>query len=198
MKLGYARVSSTSQSLDVQRTLLIHADCDRIFEEKRSGTSMDPGSRPELQALLRTVRPGDEVYITRLDRLARSVPDLLKISSFLEEWHVSLHVLQQNIETKTPAGRLFFTILAAIAQFETELRKERQTEGIAAAKAAGVYKIHVRKPHFDYAAMERRANLDGKTVAQIAKEFGCAEWTVRRAIKRYRREHGLVPAMAAE
>ena len=131
--VGYARVSSVGQSLDVQLDKL--RDCDKIFQEKKSGTS---DKRPKLQACLEYAREGDAVVVTRLDRLARSTLHLCQIADQLESKKVHLQVIDQNINTSDATGRLLFNMLSAIAQFETELRAERQADGIQKAKERGV------------------------------------------------------------
>src|SRR2546428_8204939 len=124
--VGYARVSSVGQSLDVQREKL--KPCDKIFQEKHSGTS---GKRPQLQACLDYIREGDTLVVTRLDRLARSTLHLCQIADLLARKGVHLHVLDQQVDTHSSTGRLLFGMLSVIAQFELELRAERQREGIA-------------------------------------------------------------------
>ncbi len=131
--IGYARVSSVGQSLDAQREKL--ADCDKVFEEKRSGTS---SSRPELENCLNYLREGDRLVITRIDRLARSTLHLCQIAERLEKEGVAFVVLDQNIDTSDSAGRLLFNMLGAIGQFETEIRAERQMDGIERARKRGV------------------------------------------------------------
>ena len=131
--VGYARVSSVGQSLDVQLDKL--KQCDKIFQEKESGAS---SSRPSLQACLEYVRGGDTLVVTRLDRLARSTLHLCQIAAELESKRVDLRVLDQNIDTSDATGRLLFNMLGAIAQFETEIRAERQREGIRKAQERGV------------------------------------------------------------
>ncbi len=133
--VGYARVSSIGQNLDVQLDQLREYGCDEIFREKYSGRS---AARPALKECLRYVRRGDILVITRLDRLARSTLDLHRILVELQENQVGFVVLDQAIDTTTSAGKLVFGILAAVAEFETHLRKERQAEGIARARAEGV------------------------------------------------------------
>ncbi len=132
-KVGYARVSTVGQNLSVQLDKL--SDCDKIFQEKESGAS---DSRPQLKACLDYLREGDVFVVTRLDRLARSTLHLCQIAEILKEKDVSLQVIDQNINTEDATGRLLFNMLGAIGQFETEIRAERQLEGIAKAKERGV------------------------------------------------------------
>ncbi len=132
--IGYARVSSTGQSLDVQLEKL--KSCDKVFQEKKSGRTVN---REQLQTCLDYVRDGDVLIITKLDRLGRSTRDLLNITSQLEAKGVQLKVLDQNIDTGTPAGRLMFTLLGSIAEFENDLRRERQADGIALAKSRNIH-----------------------------------------------------------
>jgi len=132
-KVGYARVSSVGQSLDVQREKL--ADCDKLFEEKRSGTT---DTRVQLKECLNYVREGDQLVVTRLDRLARSTLHLCQIAETLRKKGVDLVVLDQNTDTSDATGRLLFNMLGAIGQFETEIRAERQMDGIKRAKDRGV------------------------------------------------------------
>ena len=133
-RVGYARVSSVGQHLDVQREKLRH--CDKLFQETQSGTV---GTRPQLRACLDYVREEDTLVVTRLDRLARSTFHLCQIADTLARKQVHLHVLDQHIDTSDATGRLLFYMLGAIAQFETELRAERQMDGITKAKARGVH-----------------------------------------------------------
>lgn len=133
--VGYARVSTVGQSLDVQIDKLTAFGCDNIYQEKVSGTT---ANRTELKSCLDYVRDGDVLVITKLDRLARSTLHLHKIVDGLNKKKVGFKVLDQSIDTTTKEGRLMFAILASIAEFETELRKERQMEGIEKAKANGV------------------------------------------------------------
>lgn len=123
--VGYARVSSTGQSLDVQLEKL--KDCDKLFQEKKSGRT---DNREQLKQCLEYVRDGDVFVVTKLDRLGRSTRDLLNIVNRLESKGVQLRVLDQNLDTGTSSGKLMFTMLGAIAEFENDLRRERQSEGI--------------------------------------------------------------------
>ena len=138
MKVAYIRVSSSGQSLEVQRDAVTKANATKIFEEKVSGTSTQ--GRDKLRECLDFVREGDELVITRIDRLARSVLDLQLIIKELTEKGVSLTATEQPISTKDATSKCFLDMLGVFAELETNLRKERQMEGIAKAKEKGVYK----------------------------------------------------------
>jgi DNA invertase Pin-like site-specific DNA recombinase len=153
-KVGYGRVSSVGQSLDVQLDKLSEVGCDVVFKETHTGTT---DQRTQLQAMMQYVRKGDTLYITKLDRLGRSTLHLTQIFDKLEKQGVDIVVLDQNIDTTTPIGKLLFNVLSSIAEFETEIRKERQLEGIAKAKAKGVQ-------------FGRRAVLDTEQVRQMKKK----------------------------
>ena len=133
--VGYARVSSVGQSLEVQQEKLVSYGVDKLFAEKLSGTT---AARPELKSCLDYVREGDVLVITKLDRLARSTLHLHKIVNDLNERGVGFKVLDQSIDTTTKEGRLLFSILASLPEFETELRAERTNEGRIAAMERGV------------------------------------------------------------
>jgi DNA invertase Pin-like site-specific DNA recombinase len=136
-KYGYARVSTVGQDLDIQIAALRAAGCDVVRSEKRSGTST--AGRAELRNLLDFIRQGDELVVTRIDRLARSIGDLQDIVRELRAKGAALKAIEQTIDTSTAAGKAFLDMLGVFGEFETAIRKERQLEGIAAAKAAGVY-----------------------------------------------------------
>lgn len=135
---GYARVSSTDQDLTLQRSALKAAGCTIIRAEKASGTSRK--GRTELETLMDFLRPGDTLIVTRIDRLARSMRDLQNLVHELREKGAHLKATEQPVDTSTAAGKAFLDMLGVFAEFETNLRRERQLEGIAAAKAKGVYK----------------------------------------------------------
>jgi DNA invertase Pin-like site-specific DNA recombinase len=137
-KFGYARVSATDQDLGVQLDALKRAGCDVLRSEKVSGTTTRGFA--ELATLLELVREGDVLVVTRIDRLARSIGDLQGIVRALSARGATLHATEQPIDTSAAAGKCFLDMLGIFAQFETDLRRERQLEGIAKAKAAGVYK----------------------------------------------------------
>ena len=174
---GYARVSSSDQDLSVQLDALKSAGCDLIREEKISGTSRK--GRTELETLLAFLREGDTLVVTRIDRLARSVKDLQDIVYDLRTKGVALRATEQPIDTSTPAGKAFVDMLGVFAEFETALRRERQMEGIAKAKANGIYKG--RKPDLPRDAI-RAARAEGMTPSAIAARLGIARSSVYRVL----------------
>lgn len=134
--IGYARVSTTDQNLEAQLEQLKAAGCDKIFQEKASGVKVD---RVELAGMLDYCREGDTVVVCKLDRIARSTAHLLTIVDSLEKKGVAFKVLNINLDTSTPTGKLMLSMLAAIGQFEREMMLERQREGVEIAKKAGKY-----------------------------------------------------------
>lgn len=180
MDIGYARVSSTGQSLEVQQDQLSAAGCEKVFAEKRSGTSMT--GRQALEDAIEFAREGDTLIVTRLDRLARSGIDLQNIVTRLNAKGVGFRCLQQGaVDTTTGMGKLVLGILGAVAEFEADIRKERQLEGIAKAKEAGVYKG--RKPTVNVEAV-KALKVAGKGPAEIAKELGIGRASVYRALEK--------------
>jgi DNA invertase Pin-like site-specific DNA recombinase len=178
--VGYARVSSSGQSLAVQLDKLSEAGCTEVFQEKRSGLT---AQRPALKECLRFVRKGDVLVITRLDRLARSTLDLHKIVQELDDRGVGFRVLDQPIDTTTKEGRLMFSIIASIAQFETELRKERQMEGIEKAKENGV-KFGRQAVLSDAQVAEMRSKRDsGVLIKNLMSEYGLSKASVYRLLQ---------------
>ena len=174
--IGYARVSTTGQSLDIQREQLLAAGCERVFEEKMSGTTTD--GRERLEEALRYVREGDVFTVCRLDRLARSMIDLRKIVDELTAKKVGFRVLQQGaIDTTRSDGRLLLNILASFAEFETDIRKERQSDGIAKAKSNGVYKGRKRSINAPSIA---ELEADGLGATAIARRLGISRASVYR------------------
>jgi len=176
-KYGYARVSTTDQDLSIQIDALKAAGCAVVRSEKQSGTSTD--KRAELATVLDFVQPGDTLVVTRVDRLARSIGDLQIIVRQLREKGVALQATEQPIDTSTAAGKAFLDMLGVFAEFETNLRRERQMEGIAKAKAAGVYKG--RKASID-PAMVAAMKASGKGASEIAKELKIGRASVYRAL----------------
>lgn len=176
--IGYARVSSSGQSLEVQRDQLLAAGCTRVFEEKRSGLSQD--GREQLALALDYVRDGDVLIVTRLDRLARSITDLRQIVDRLTAKEVGFRALQQgDLDTSTSNGRLMLNMLGAFAEFEADLRRERQREGIDKAKANGIYKG--RRPSVPVDEV-RKLKAEGMAPTEIAKRLNVGRASVYRAL----------------
>ena len=156
--------------------------CDRIFEEKRSGASRQ--ERDALREALMFMREGDEFTVTRLDRLARSVRDLSQIAAEIADKQVDLVVLDQSIDTGSPAGRLLFHTLAAIGEFERDLTKERAAEGIARAKAAGVkFGAKSKLSAEQVAALKHEFQDPTNDRTQLAARYGISRATVYRICK---------------
>jgi DNA invertase Pin-like site-specific DNA recombinase len=178
---GYARVSTLGQSTDHQEAALQQAGCNKIYLEKFTGTK---ANRPKLNELREQLRQGDTVVVTKLDRLGRSTKDLLQIVTEFEQQGVNFVVLEQNINTSTPDGRLFFTLISAFAQFEAEIIASRTRDGLAAAKAAG--KLGGRKPVLSQAQSIElmKYYLNGTPVQKIAEIFGVTRQVVYRAIEK--------------
>lgn len=180
--VGYARVSTAGQSLDVQLDKLSNAGCIRIFSEKRSGRQA--AGRQELQACLEFLREGDTLVITRLDRMARSVLDLAKIGDLLSRKKVELKVIDQALDTRTSEGRLMFGLLGAFAQFENDIRAERQNDGIVKAKEKGV--AFGRKRALTNEQCRRIRVLREQerfSVGQLAERFSVGPATIYRALR---------------
>ena len=178
-RYGYARVSTTDQDLSLQRAALERAGSTVIRAKKVSGTSTQ--GRQELRTLLDFLRPGDELVVTRVDRLARSIGDLQDIVRELRTKGVALVATEQPVDTSTAAGKAFLDMLGVFAEFETNLRRERQMEGIARAKARGVYKG--RSPVVD-AEQVRKLHAQGLGSVAIAEAVGVSRSTVWRVLAR--------------
>lgn len=174
-RIGYARVSSSSQNLAPQIDALKAAGCDPIRQESVSGGSRD--GRSELESILAFVREGDAVIVTRLDRLGRNLLDVLNIVEDLDRKGAHLEVLDQEINTKGKTGRLLLHILAVVAETERQFIRERQRAGIERAKANGVYTGGKRQ--IDHAEAERLLS-EGKKPAAAAKALGCSRQQIHR------------------
>ena len=173
--VGYARVSSVGQSLDVQLDKLKH--CDKVYKEKQSGTN---SKRPKLAACLEYVREEDTLVVTRLDRLARSTLHLCQIAEILKQKQVNLQVLDQNINTSNATGRLLFNMLGAIAQFETEIRAERQMDGINKAKERGVAFGRKRKMTQEQIKELRERRKEGVLIKTLMADYNLSKASVYR------------------
>lgn len=176
---GYARVSTQTQSTDNQVQLLTEYGCDKVFVEKYTGTKAD---RPQLNELRSQLRSRDTVVVTKLDRLGRSTKDLLQIVSEFKDMDVNLVVTQQNIDTTTIEGRLFFTLISAFAQFEAEIISARTRDGLAAAKAKGKLggRRSVLSPAQKFQVYEFYSQ--GKSVTEISELFATTRQVIYRAL----------------
>lgn len=175
-RIGYARISTADQALDAQIQALEAAGCTMIRTETGSGATLD--GRPELKTILDFIHPGETLVVTRIDRLARSMRDLQTIVGVLRDKRAHLAATEQPVDTSTAAGKAFFDMLGVFAEFETNLRRERQAEGIAAAKCRGVYRG--RPPRIDMEAIRARLAAGG-TPTEIAREMGISRGTVYKA-----------------
>ena len=177
-RIGYARVSSVGQGLEVQLAKL--ADCDKIYREKRSGAV---GKRLQLDACLEYVREGDTLVVTHLDRLARSTLHLCQIAEELKRKQVHLQVIDQQIDTVGATDRLLFHMLGAIAQFETELRAERQMDGIQNAKARGVVFGRHKCVTRQQAAELQGRRRHGTRIGTLMRDYRISKATVYRYLE---------------
>jgi len=188
MRIGYGRVSTRDQNPDGQHDALHAAGCDEILVDKASGKL---ASRPKLDEALRTSRKGDQLVVTKLDRLGRSLEHLMALSKQLQAKQVDLVVLDQGIDTSTAVGRMFFQILGAISEFEHALMSERTRDGLDAARARG--RTGGQKPKLTARQakiaqdMYDELGADGRrahTVQQIADEFAVTRPTIYRHLQR--------------
>ncbi len=178
--IGYARVSTTDQNLDLQTDALRQAGCARIFTDTASGGL---AARPQLAAALDYLRPGDTLVVWRLDRLGRSLRHLIDTVAGLEKRGTGFRSIQESIDTTTPSGRLIFHVFCALAEFERDLIRERTHAGLAAARARG--RVGGRKPALTpQKAAEARRLYDEKrlTVAEIGKVLGVSRATIYRRL----------------
>jgi DNA invertase Pin-like site-specific DNA recombinase len=176
MRIGYARTSTADQTLEPQIAALRVAGCAVVRSEQRSGASLE--GRSELRTILDFIHPGETLVVTRIDRLARSLVDLQMIVARLRERGAHLAATEQPVDTATASGKAFFDMLGVFAEFETNLRRERQAEGIAAARARGVYKG--RPPRIDQAEIARRLDA-GEGPTAIARALGISRGSVYKA-----------------
>lgn len=175
--IGYARVSTTGQDLSIQEAALRAAGCSIIRAEKHTGTTTK--GRTELATILEFLRPGDTLVVARIDRLARSMGDLQDVVRAIKAKGAALRATEQPIDTSNAAGKAFLDMLGVFAEFETNLRRERQLEGIAQAKAAGVYK---GRPPSIQAAKVRELKDQGVGGTEIAKTLGISRASVYRIL----------------
>ena len=186
MRIGYARVSTREQHLDMQLTALKDAGCERIFQEQVSGV----GERTELQTAMQYLRDGDCLVVYKLDRLGRSMKDLLAIIEQLQQKNVSLISLRDNIDTYSTTGKLVMHIFAALAEFERDIIRERTGEGRAAAMKKGVKFGRPKNEKNDKATACANLYRSGMTVPQIMQQLSIKS---KSTVYRFLRQGGVEP-----
>lgn len=182
MKIGYARVSSFGQSLELQVEKLTAEGCEKIFHEKQSASNLK--KRVELESALRTLRNEDVLVVTKLDRLARSMGDLLTLTKRVEAEGAALCILDQSINTQTSEGKLMFQILGSFAEFENNIRKERQFDGIKRAQEKGIK--FGRRPLFTQVQVEEIKRLrfeENFSIGQLMNKYACGRTTLHHILK---------------
>lgn len=182
MLIGYARVSTHDQNSDLQLDALRKAGCEEIFEEKLSGKSKD---RPKLEQCLRMLRKGDVLTVWRLDRLGRSLKDLVEIISALEKKNIGFQSIVENIDTNSAGGKLVFHIFGALAEFEHTLIRDRTMAGLAAARARG--RKGGRKAKMTKASVKKAAAMlldPNITKTEVAEHFQVSRVTLNKSLKR--------------
>ena len=177
-RIGNARVSADDQDLSIQKAALDRDGCAIVFEEKRSGAKRD--GRTQLEVALKVLTQGDTLVVLRLDRLGRSLRDLANIAHEIEQAGAHLRVIEQSVDTATSAGRAFFCMLAVFAQFETDVRRERQEDGIARAKKAGIYTGGKPRINRDRIVALTTA---GNGPAAVARSLGVSRMSVYRILR---------------
>ncbi|HBP6601303.1 TPA: recombinase family protein [Pseudomonas aeruginosa] len=177
LRFGYARVSTDDQTTALQADALKQAGCSRVYEDKASGKASM--ARPQLEECLADLREGDTLVVWRLDRLGRSLPDLVRIVTELEQKGVAFESLTERIETSSASGKLIFHVFAALAEFERNLIRERTKAGLAAARVRG--RVGGRKPKLDAKQIRQIKALlrDRNTsVTELAKDYGVSRTTI--------------------
>lgn len=179
MLIGYVRVSTSDQNTDLQRTALQSADCELIFEDKISGTKAD---RPGLRRAIKELKAGDTLVVWKLDRLGRSMRNLVMLIEELKEKGINFRSLTDSIDTGTPMGRFFFHVMGALAEMERELIVERTTAGLAAARVKGRIGGRRRIMTPEVVERARRMIANGATLNQVALVLEVSPKTVYRYI----------------
>jgi DNA invertase Pin-like site-specific DNA recombinase len=179
-RIGYARVSTHDQNLDLQMDALKKAGCERIYQEKASGKTAE---RPELDNCLKALRPGDRLIVWKLDRLGRSLPHLIDIINKLQTKDIFFESLTENIDTGSPSGKLVFHVFAALADFEKDLIQERVKAGLVAARLKGRIGGRPRKLTHKQIADARLAIKGGLSLCKVAKMFGVSKSTLHTRLR---------------
>ena len=179
-KIGYARVSTDEQNLDMQRTALHAAGCDVIHEDQ--GISGNVADRPGLRRAMRALRPGEVLVVWRLDRLGRSLKNLIELMEKLQDREIGFYSLQEQINTTSAAGRFYLHMLGALAEFERELIRDRTKAGMQAARARGVRLGRPPKLSPEQVEEARTLRAQGRSFDDMAPEFNVSSLTLRRAL----------------
>lgn len=179
MKIGYARISTSDQNLDLQLDALKQAGCERIYSDTITGTST---KRPEFDKLLDILRPGDVLTVWKLDRVGRSLKHLLQIAEDLQAKGIHLHIITQGIDTTTPAGKMLFSIMGSIAEYEKSLIQERVNAGLKAAKARGRVGGRPSALSHDDKKQAIALHRGGMSVSAIAKTLGVSRPTIYKCL----------------
>lgn len=180
MKRGYLRVSTAEQSLQLQRDALLSADCTELYEDQ--GVSGSRRERPELDRMLAELQDGDTVVVWRLDRLGRSMQHLLELSETFRKRNIVLRSLHESIDTSSATGRLFFSIMGALAEFERSLLIERTLAGMEVARRNGVKFGPAHKLSQEQVSLARKLVAEGQPVKRVARLMNVGERTMYRYI----------------
>ena len=181
MKIGYGRVSTTDQNPRSQELALSAAGAEKLFIDTYTGTKLD---RPQLNAAWGILREGDSLMVTRLDRLGRSLRDLLDLVSKLDELKVNLVVIEQSIDTTSPEGRLFFHMVGAFSEFERELIRTRTLDGLHAARQLGRVGGRKEKLSQSQQTLVRKMHSEGEFIKTIAEAFNVSRPTIYRVLEK--------------
>ncbi len=180
MRIGYARVSTEDQTLDLQKDTLKRAKCREIYQEQAGGKNT---GRPQLEGCLKSLREGDTLVVWRLDRIGRNLADLVRLIAELEQRKINFESLTEKIETRSPAGRLVFHVFAAVAEFERNLISERTVAGLKSARARGRKGGRPAKlSSKEIKTIRALLKTADVPVAEIAARFGIARSTLYRAV----------------
>jgi len=181
MNIGYARVSTADQNLDLQNDALDSAGCDKIYTDKMSGAKT---VRPGLDQILGILRKGDTLVVWKLDRLGRSLTHLIQIMNILDERGIYFRSVQESLDTSTPGGKLIFHVFGALAEFERDIIKERTLAGLAAARARGRKGGRPRKLSKKQVEMAKKLMEDPAIpIAEVCRTMGISKATLYRSTK---------------
>lgn len=182
MNIGYARVSTQDQNLDLQNDALKNAGCEKIYTDKASGTKTD---RPGLEEILTFIRKGDTLVVWKLDRLGRSLKHLIQVITELNERGVYFKSLQESLDTSTPGGKLIFHVFGALAEFERDIISERTKAGLAAARARGRKGGRPRKLSKKQVEMAKTLMADpSRSIGEICETLGVSKATLYRNVRK--------------